>query len=339
VVVSGPHGSFEGGSGGEGWTREREHLLSRTIPELHLKLEGSRLEGLVHRLYEELEQAGISFRPRVYLSDEWGCPDLIPIIGVPFYLADARLSKLGEELMEGIEGESDLEILRYLRHETGHAFNYAYKLYATEEWHDLFGPFSRPYTDDYQPNPFSQHFVRHLPGWYAQKHPDEDFSETFAVWLTPESHWQEAYQTWRCYKKLLYVDKVVKKMGRTPPLVSAEAFDPAREENLNVSLKEFYRRTLGEDVSIAAFYDGDAEWVQADVFLSARRRELVRTITHWTGVSDVLVRALVTHFVERCRVLDLWVNPKRQESALLEIAAMATTLSMNKLYKGDFVVR
>ena len=36
--------------------------------------------------------------------------------------------------------------------------------------------FFRAYRDDYRPVPFSTHFVRHIEGWYAQKHPDEDFA-------------------------------------------------------------------------------------------------------------------------------------------------------------------
>ena len=47
--------------------------------------------------------------------------------------------------------EDEREIMMYLRHEAGHAFNYAYQLYRTPEWRDLFGPFRRPYRDDYRP--------------------------------------------------------------------------------------------------------------------------------------------------------------------------------------------
>ena len=49
----------------------------------------------------------------------------------------------------------------------------------------LFGSITQPYREEYRPQPFSRRFVRHLPGWYAQKHPDEDWAETFAVWMTP----------------------------------------------------------------------------------------------------------------------------------------------------------
>jgi hypothetical protein len=65
----------------------------------------------------------------------------VPLIGIPFYLADERLSRLEDELMEGIEAETDAEIARYLRHEAGHAWNYAYRLYDAEEWRELFGPY------------------------------------------------------------------------------------------------------------------------------------------------------------------------------------------------------
>jgi hypothetical protein len=82
----------------------------------------------------------------------------------------------------------------YLRHEAGHAFNYAYRLYQTPEWRELFGPFNRPYRERYRPIPFDRNFVRHIEGWYAQKHPDEDFAETFAVWLTPGSRWRVRYR-------------------------------------------------------------------------------------------------------------------------------------------------
>src|SRR5437899_6903249 len=170
---------------------EARELLSRPIRDLGLRLEGSMLEKYVQQIYAELAAKGLTrFRPAVYLSDEWACPDKEPIIGVPFYLADPKIAEL-ERAINDLEDER--EILMYLRHEAGHAFNYAYLLYETKEWLDLFGPFDRPYVDDYKPVPFSRKYVRHIAGWYAQKHPDEDFAETFAVWLTPGSDWKRRY--------------------------------------------------------------------------------------------------------------------------------------------------
>ena len=51
-------------------------------------------------------------------------------------------------------------------------------------------------------NPGSRRYVVHLPNWYAQSHPDEDFAETFAVWLTPGSRWRRKYLGWPALRKL-----------------------------------------------------------------------------------------------------------------------------------------
>jgi hypothetical protein len=158
----------------------QQMLLSTKINELSLKIIGSHIEPLLEQLYEEMESAAISFRPKAYLSDGWGCPNKVPIIGIPFYLADPELSRLKDQLT-GREAEDDHEVMMYLRHEAGHAFNYACQLYRKTKWRRIFGLFSQPYNDDYSPIPDSTSFVRHFGGWYAQKHPDDDFAETFAV--------------------------------------------------------------------------------------------------------------------------------------------------------------
>jgi hypothetical protein len=135
-------------------------LLGERISRLGLKLEGSPMEGYVADLYRELEVKGLKrFRPPTYLTDEWGCPSEEPIIGIPFYLADANLSRL-EKQFDDLEDAR--EIRMYLRHEAGHAFNYAYKLFETPEWRERFGPFNRPYRDRYRPVPFHRGFVRHM---------------------------------------------------------------------------------------------------------------------------------------------------------------------------------
>jgi len=333
------------------WSTEREKLLQSQLNNLGLKLEGTRLEKIVDRLYQELERAKIRLKPKVYLSDEWGCPEGLPIIGIPFYLADEKLSRIEDEIMEGIEAESDEEILLYLRHEAGHAFNYAYKLYETEEWHKMFGPYSRPYHEDYRPDPFSLNFVRHIPGWYAQKHPDEDFAETFAVWLTPDSNWRERYKDWGCYKKLLYVDDIVAKYGPTEPLVTCENFDESRD--LCGSISEHYERFRSEPVEVPAYFDGDLKdifakkvppgkensWPPAHQFLLKHRRSLIRNITYWTGINDVTVRSLLQHFADRAKSLQLYVNTEKSLEILMELTAYATTLCMNKLYKGQFIIK
>ncbi|MGA7057713.1 MAG: putative zinc-binding metallopeptidase, partial [Terriglobales bacterium] len=187
-----------------------QELLSRPIRELGLTLAGSPVERFVEQLYRELDAKGLTkFRPACYLTDEWGCPSGEPIIGIPFYLAHAALAQLEKETHDL---EDAREIMMYLRHEAGHAFTYAYKLHAKPEWKQMFGPFRRPYRDNYRPAPFSRDYVRHLPGWYAQKHPDEDFAETFAVWLTPRSNWRKRYRGWGAMAKLQYLNRLARKL-------------------------------------------------------------------------------------------------------------------------------
>ena len=188
-----------------------KEILAKPIRELGLKLEGSPLERYVHRLRSELDRKGLKrFRPRCYLTDEWGCPSGQPVIGIPFYLADPKLAKLEKEMNDLEDGR---EIMMYLRHEAGHAFNYAYEVYKRPEWRPLFGPFRRPSRDDYRPIPFSRRFVRHIAGWYAQKHPDEDFAETFAVWLAPRSNWRRRYRGWPAMRKLRYVERTARRIA------------------------------------------------------------------------------------------------------------------------------
>jgi hypothetical protein len=333
------------------WSSERARLLQRSINELGLKIEGTHLERIVARLYDELGQAGIKLKPKVYLSDEWSCPDGVPVIGIPFYLADQRLSRIEDEMMDGIEAETEEEILGYLRHEAGHTFNYAYKLFATEEWERLFGPFLKPYLEEFTPQPFSRDFVRHIPGWYAQKHPDEDFSETFAVWLTPGSNWRDAYRDWGCYPKLLYVERVANQLGQQDPIVSGDDYDFASEE-LSHSIAEHYQRTRPPLVELPQHFDSDLLRIfsrtpgaretpgaqPAERWLIGHRRTLVNEIAYWTGLYDVFVRSLINHVIARCLGLDLWVEPDVERTTLVEFTAFATTLCMNKLHHGDFTI-
>jgi hypothetical protein len=168
----------------------RDGLTRTPIKDLGLTIAGTPLEPILREFEQELDktgEGGIALRPRFYLSTEWGVPFGTIAIAIPFYLARPDLRELHEQRVGHVEGLSRADILRYLRHEMGHVVNYAYKLYEREEWVRLFGSITQPYLEEYLPSPFSRRYVRHLPGWYAQKHPDEDWSETFAVWMTPSS--------------------------------------------------------------------------------------------------------------------------------------------------------
>lgn len=221
-------------------------LLNTRICDLGLAIAGSAVEPFVERLYRELEQKHITkFRPACYLTDEWGCPSGEPTIGIPFYLARADLAEIEKEHNDL---EDSHEIMMYLRHEAGHAFNYGYKLHRTPEWKQLFGPYRRPYRENYRPVLFSKDYVRYLPGWYAQKHPDEDFAETFAVWMTPRSGWRKRYRGWGAMVKLEYMDRIARQLGNADPLRKRGTPD-ITVADMELTVAEFYRHSGDEPPS------------------------------------------------------------------------------------------
>ena len=324
-----------------------QEILSKPIKELGLKLEGSPLERSIQRLYRELERKGIrKFRPLCYLTDEWGCPSGEPVIGIPFYLANPKLARLEKE-MNDLEDER--EIMMYLRHEAGHAFNYAYRLYETAEWRELFGPFRRPYRENYRPVPFSKRFVRHIDGWYAQKHPDEDFAETFAVWLTPRSNWRKKYRGWGALAKLKYVDRMARKFGDVEPLRATGRTDITVEE-METTVADFYGKALVEPLSAEEL---PLETDLADIFSASRRRKkgvrpavdlmrenhqaMVDKLTYWTGVQRPLIKRLVQAIESKVDELGLRADVKSEKEHLTEVSVYATALAMNYLTRGKFV--
>ncbi len=325
---------------------EVRDLLRTQISQLGLRLEGSPVERWIEQLYRELARKGLPrFRPICYLSDEWGCPSGEPVIGIPFYLADPRLARL-EHALNDLEDER--EIMSYLRHEAGHALNYAYRLYRDPLWRRRFGPFNRPYRERYRPVPFSRAFVRHLPGWYAQKHPDEDFAETFAVWLTPRSSWRRRYRGWPALSKLRYVERTVRALAHREPVVHKGDFDLTVDQ-MHVTLEEFYARGLeatraAEQVAI----DADLEQIffrkgrrrvalkPAAEIVEQHRLALTDKVTYWTGVHRPLVRRLVRRMARRTRELDLYGTAGREADYLVELTAFGTMLAMHYVAGGSF---
>src|SRR5437016_2903421 len=86
-----------------GWETVRYELLSSRICDFGLRVDGSPVEPYVHRLYRELDAKGLNFRPEIYPTDSWGCPDEVPVIGMPFYLFDKRLARIEEEQTGEVE--------------------------------------------------------------------------------------------------------------------------------------------------------------------------------------------------------------------------------------------
>lgn len=323
----------------------REQLLSSKINELPLTIEGSYLEAFVIQLYQELERAGISFKPKTYLTDGWGCPNRVPVIGIPFYLADQKLCSLQDELTEtGVEDE--VETMMTLRHEAGHAFNYAYRLYGKPEWRQLFGRFSQPYRDDYKPVPFSMRFVHYSPGWYAQKHPDDDFAETFAVWLTPNSEWQKQYDDTPALAKLKYVDTMARKYGEKPPIITDGKLDmPMQEMTMTLDkwyekCRDTYRFSLSLHNAInndlRNLFSADKGQLAADI-LRDNRKQLIQEVSRWTGMNHKVLSALMDELIRRVQSLRLKTEPEQASVQMLSMSVFVTTLVLNYFYRGQFV--
>ena len=107
------------------------------------------------------------------------------------------------------------------------------------------------------PRPYSRSFVLHLDSWYAQSHPAEDFAETFAVWLTPNSDWRKRYTGWPALKKLEYMDALMTQIARREPLeTTRRVVSPLH--HLTRTLREHYRRKRKRyGLDHPSFYDRD----------------------------------------------------------------------------------
>src|SRR3954465_11558485 len=245
------------------WPDDR--LLDLKMCQLGVSIEQSVLSERIAELQTELEAHGlVHFNPHFWLSDEWFSPDGVPGVAVPFYLAHPRLERLERTYMLDVEGGTPEWCMRILRHEAGHAIENAYRLRRLRHRQHVFGRSSDPYPKYYSPRPYSRSFVRHLDVWYAQSHPDEDFAETFAVWLTPDSPWAERYKGWPVLKKLRYVDGLMAGLAAMPPKVmTREEVDPLSE--LKKTLREHYaRKRTHYGTERPSLYDPDLKRLFSD---------------------------------------------------------------------------
>lgn len=338
----------------DNWETERYALLKTRICDLKFHFAESPVFRCIQKLYSELARKGVSFRPEYYFTcsgDEWGCPDRVPVIGIPFHLADNRLSRIEREMGYKSYDRKDLMIL--LRHETGHAINYAYELFSTVEWKSIFGDFEKTYPHNFQFkfNPYSRDFVKSQgePKYYAQAHPDEDFAETFAVWLTPRSKWKTEYQGWPAIRKLEYVERTMNRIRAKRPIVREGALHSPYTEK-TYRLIEYY----GEDIdrfkdNALGLYDldllrifapssnGRKSAVPVHALIKRNRSFLIRTIAEWTGAREKVVQPVIHKFLQRSRKLALTYLPDDEMLRLSALTALGTAIVMNYLHTGRYI--
>lgn len=319
-----------------------EQLLKLRFKDLKLTLKGTWLEDCLRALHEELAERDIRAKPYGWLSSEWFCPDHTAGIAFPFYLAHPRLMQLEKKIILDVEGGTWSECMRILRHEAGHVIQNAFQLHRRRRWQRLFGPSSRHYPSYYRPNPASRNFVQHLRLWYAQSHPDEDFAETFAVWLRPRSNWRSRYAGWPALEKLEYVDELMAEIANQPPLPTRrERVDPIDE--LTQTLAEHYRKKQAlyafdtpktYDRDLLRLFSADPRHRRsqpASLFIRRNRKKLRELVSKWTGEYQLTLDAILDDMIIRCRELNLRaVGPERK--LLTEFTVLLTAKTVHSLF-------
>jgi hypothetical protein len=329
----------------EGWTDlPDEALLDLRLNELGLTIDGSWLEPRLDELYRDLAARGLSFRPHFWLSAEWFTPDGVPGIAIPFYLAHPRLMKLERAQMLEVEGGTPEWCLQILRHEAGHAFDNAYALRRRRRRVRIFGRPTTEYPDFYLPKPYSKSFVLHLDSWYAQSHPDEDFAETFAVWLAPDSDWRVRYADWPALRKLEYMDELMAEIAGRPPIVaSRRRVEPI--ERLRTTLRRHYARKREHyGLEHPNFYDRDLRRLfsageeyrrnrKASRFIHSIRRDVRRLVAEWTGAYQYTIDRVIEDMIGRAEELGLRLKYP-EDRTKLDFTMLLTVQTMNYLHSG-----
>jgi hypothetical protein len=321
-----------------------EQLLDLRMCDLGLSIPGTSVEEATAAVAAELDARGLQFRPHYWLSDEWFTPDGVPGIAIPFYLAHPRLAKLELAQMLEVEGGEPDAFVRILRHEIGHAIDNAYLLRRRPTRRRLFGLPAVEYPEYYTPKPYSKSFVQHLDHWYAQSHPDEDFAETFAVWLDPRSMWATRYSGWPAQRKLEYMDRLMRQLARQRPRVmSKREVDPLRR--LKKTLREHYRRKREHyGLDHPDFYDSDlrnlfsdapayAKNMSAARFVGRIRKEVRTTVASFTDSYQYTIDQLLAKVIDRCRELNLRLT-ESEEATKVDFMVFLTVQTMNYLHSG-----
>lgn len=311
--------------------------------DLRVGIQGTWLEGMIDRVRDELARRHVSLKPHFWLSDEWFCPKGIPGVAIPFFLAHPRLKRLEQQQMFEVEGGTKARCIKLLRHELGHAVLNAYGLHRRRDWQEVFGKSTEPYPDAYLPDPFTKDYVQHLDDWYAQSHPEEDFAETFAVWLKPGSNWRKQYADWPAIEKLRFVEQLMAQVGPSAPKVRSREC-PDSLSRLRMTLGEYYAEKRERySVGSSDLYDRDlmrlftrpeeANGVgqSAAQFLRRHRKTIRERVARCTGEFQYTLDEVLEDMRGRCRELGLRAT-ESEDQLVLDFSILLTVHTMHHIF-------
>ncbi len=211
------------------------------ISKLDLKIT-EKIQSLLDFVQFELYSKDINFELDYYVSTEWFVADNSTSLAIPFYLLNEELINLeSENMYSEFEERSDIEILKIIRHEVGHAIDNAFKLYNDSSRSLLFGN-EKKYPKTYRPSLTHNQYVQNLRNSYAQSHPAEDFAETFAVWLDTFSSWKEVYKVGEVRRKLEYINFLMSEIRHKKPRYKRNQVDAINESK--DSIRSYYSNKL-----------------------------------------------------------------------------------------------
>ena len=337
-------------------------MLQTPINQLDLPITDTIFEQAIPVVRADLVRVGIrKLDPVFYISTGYGCIAGSPIISFGFYDLDPLLKDLNQEFRGW--RYSDVEIVNLLRHEVGHAFCYVYKLYRTPQFRELFevqGHFFNTYpeSDKYAFNPHSRSYVNPSGDHYAQKHPDEDFAETFSVWLAPRSGWRRKYKAHPvALQKLEYVASIARELGNQPPLVETRMswiYESVKEIKMTVAqfmrakTSRYYHRATGYvDPDLKALFRAEPriasrralfrDFMRADAFLREQKQTLTNRISYWVGVDTTVVQDLMDKCIHRAKALNMWLERDQYDKKLVELTSYVTALSVHYRETGQYM--
>ncbi len=261
-------------------------------------------------------------------------------------MAHKRLAKIQEQNLYDVEGGTPTSFMKLLRHECGHAIDNAYRLRRKRLRQKVFGKSTVKYDDFYVPKPFSKKYVVHLDAWYSQSHPDEDFAETFAVWLSPRSKWQKRYKNWKgALKKLEYMDSLMAEVGsQKPPVRTRKKIDI--QSGLTQKLGDFYQEKREHygmeypdvyDLYLFKLFTNNpaiGQKIRAATFIRKIRKEARKSISPWTGAYQYTINQVIEEIIERSSELNLRLRFPEEESKN-QFISMLSVITLEYIHSGN----